>query len=69
MERSEAGRGLLREDIGGQPKSGVLGAFSCALKLQMLMDENVHLEQHLAAMVLNNRMLQSMRSRKASFKL
>jgi len=59
---------LWSEDRSGQYKVGMLGAFSRALKLQMLMDENLYLEQRLVAMVLNNRALQSMRSRKPSFK-
>ena len=53
------GGGLLCCD-GGQYGVGMLGAFSLALKLQALKDENLHLEEHLAAMVLNNRVLQSM---------
>jgi hypothetical protein len=52
----------------GEGRTGTLGAFSRALELQALKDENLHLERHLAVMVQSNRILQSMRSKKASFK-
>ncbi len=43
------------------------GTFRRALRLQALKQENLHLEQHLAAMVLSNRALQSIRSKKHGF--
>jgi len=55
---------MLREERGQQSRVGMSGTIERAQKLQALKDANLHLEQHLSAMVLNNRVLQSMRSRK-----
>ena len=44
------------------------GTLFRTLKLQALKQENFYLEEHLAAMVLNNRALQSIRSKKHGFK-
>jgi hypothetical protein len=54
---------MLREDRNQQSWAGMSKTFGFAQKLQALLDENMHLERHLAALVLNNRALQSMRSR------
>lgn len=54
---------MLREDTNGQFRNGMSQRLVLAEKLQALTDENLYLERHLAAMVLNNRMLQSLRSR------
>ena len=66
--RSEVGSYKVRDDRGQQLRDGMSEALGLAQKLQLLTDENLYLEQHLAAMVLNNRVLQSMRSRKPSLK-
>ena len=68
IDRSEVGSPVLHDDRGRQLRDAMLEALGLAQKLQWLTDENLYLEQHLAAMVLNNRALQSMRSRKASFR-
>ena len=68
IDRSEVGSNLLRDDKGWQLRAGMSEALGLVQKLQALTDENLYLERHLAAMVLNNRMLESMRSRKSSFK-
>ena len=60
MKKSE-----LVEGSGGQHEAGTL---SCALKLRILKDGNLRLEQHLAAVVVGSRALQAMRSGKFSFK-
>jgi regulator of replication initiation timing len=54
---------MLSEDENQQLGVGMSETFGLAQKLQALLDENMHLEQHLADMVLRNRVLQSMRSR------
>jgi hypothetical protein len=59
---------MLREDRSQQSLVEMSGTIERAQKLQALKDENSYLEQHLAAMVLDNRVLQSIRSKKASFK-
>ena len=66
--RSEVGGPGWRDDRGQQLRDGMSEALGLAQKLQWLTDENLYLEQHLAAMVPNNRGLQSMRSRKPGFK-
>ena len=63
-ERSEVVGLMLCDDRGRQLRAGMSEALGLAQKLQALTDENVYLERHLATMVLNNRVLQSMRSRK-----
>ena len=68
IDRSEVGNDMLHDDRGQQLRDGMSEALGLAQKLQWLTDENVYLERHLAAMVLNNRALQSMRSRKPSLK-
>jgi len=52
----------------GGLRGGMLEALGLAQKLQWLTDEILFLEQHLAAMMLNNRALQSKRLRKPSLK-
>ena len=66
--RSEVGGYMLRDDRGRQLRGGMLEALDLAQKLQWLTDEILFLEQHLAAMMLNNRALQSKRLRKPSLK-
>ena len=68
IDQSEVGGRMVRDDRGRQLRGGISEALGLAQQLQVLTDENVYLERHLAAMVQNNRVLQSMRSRKASLK-
>ena len=56
------------DDRGRQLKTGMSEALGLAQKVQALTDESGYLERHLAAMVLNNRALQYMCSKKSSFK-
>ncbi len=67
-EQIGVGRSLASRGGSGQLEGGVLGALGLAQRLQALTDENLYLEQRLEAMVMNNRALQSMRSRKPSLK-
>ena len=67
-ERIENGT-RLSENKSGSERDGMSGSFWRELKLRMLKAENSYLEQHLAAMVLNNRALQSIRSKIHSFKI
>jgi hypothetical protein len=54
---------MLRENRNGQFRDEMSQRLVFSKKLQALTDENLYLERHLAAMVLDNRMLQSLRSR------
>jgi hypothetical protein len=68
VDASEGGSDMLHEVTNGQSRVGASETISLAQKLQALTDENSNLERRLQALVMNNRALQSMRSRKLSFK-